>query len=59
MFKNEKITVMSFKDRAIKLEDEGGRVVSLIFISGEKVIVRGEFFAKETTIEPPKINNVD
>lgn len=58
MFREEKITVMDLKDRAIKLEDDGGRVVSLIFVSGDKIIIRGEFVAKETTISPPKINNL-
>lgn len=55
MFKNEKIVVVDNKDRTLKLVDNDGRILSLIFIKKDKIIIRGELDTLDSTIESPEI----
>ncbi len=58
MFKNEKIAVIDLRDRSIKLVDDKGSIVSLLFIRDNKLIIRGELVALDSTIEAPEIKTL-
>lgn len=58
MFKNEKIYLIEKGDRCVRLEDEGGKTVALIFINSDGVIVRGDVNIFESTIERPVIKKI-
>jgi hypothetical protein len=59
MFKNENICVIKIDEpRAIRLEDDSGQAVALIFINQDEVIVRGDVVCSESKILPPSIKNL-
>lgn len=58
MFKKERISVLENKDRTIKLLDSRGVILGLLFVRGDKLIIRGDLDVEESTIEPPEIKNL-
>ena len=57
MFKEEKIFIIKIDEpRSVKLEVDG-RLVGLIFISSDKIIIRGDLECSESKILPPSIKN--
>lgn len=58
MFKEEKIFVLENKDRTIKLFDDTGKILSLIFIKDNRIIIRGDLEAGDSQISPPEIKNL-
>jgi hypothetical protein len=59
MFRNEKIVVLDIVDRCLKLEDDRGQIISLIFIKDGKLIIKGELKVSDSSIEAPEINYLD
>jgi len=56
MFRDEKINLLKIKDCTLKLEDENKNIVALVFIKGDKLIIKSSYKVSESTIECPEIN---
>lgn len=56
MFRDEKINLLKIKNTSLKLEDDKGNIVALVFIKDDQLIIKSNFNVLETTIECPKIN---
>lgn len=57
MFREEKIFVLDNTERCIKLSDSD-RMVALIFINKDRIIIKGELEAVDSSIQPPEIKNL-
>lgn len=58
MFRDERILLIDLsKDRGFKLE-VGEKIVALIFIKGDKLIIKGDVEVMETNIVPPEIKSI-
>jgi hypothetical protein len=57
VFKNDKIFIVENKS-CVRLEDESGKVVALIFINSDGLIIRGDVNVIESSIEAPIIKKI-
>jgi hypothetical protein len=57
VFRNEKIFIVENKS-CVRLEDESGKVVALIFINSDGLIIRGDVNVIESSIEAPIIKKL-
>lgn len=56
MFRDEKVYIIEVVDRCIKLQTVDGKPLALIFIKGDKLIIRTEGEVEESSIKAPSIN---
>lgn len=57
MFREEKIFILDNTERCIKLSDSD-RIVALIFITKDRIIIKGELEVGDSSIKPPEIKNL-